>query len=149
MNWSRAHYWRGYGILIEYLKYVQFNTTLFSCNFFNFILAFKLFSSSDWPLSNFSFISLYVFKINYSMFRIFHHNVQTCSDLSILDFFFNFIMLCNNAKYHEEICNKSLTMTKFAYNALKNFKIRENDYFDDYKVTTRTARAKLAVKNCL
>ena len=38
-------------------------------------------------------------------------------------------------------------MTKFACNALKIYKILENDD-DDYKVTTRTARAKLAVKNC-
>ena len=38
-------------------------------------------------------------------------------------------------------------MTKFACNALKIYKILENDDDDDYKVTTRTARAKLAVKN--
>ena len=41
-------------------------------------------------------------------------------------------------------------MTKFACNALKIYKILENDDDDDddYKVTTRTARAKLAVKKC-
>ena len=46
-----------------------------------------------------------------------------------------------------KLCNKSLTMTKFAYNALKFFKMQDDDDYFDYKVTTRTARAKLAVKN--